>query len=78
MHPVTSFDFLGYTFRLHRSKNSYGMLFTSFNPAMKAVTSKAVGEVIGRWKLHLRSDKPLFDLIFMFMVKTQGLTMGAR
>lgn len=71
-YPVTSFDFLGYTFRPRRSKNRYGKFFINFSPAMSAQAGKAIRSEIRRWKLHLRSDKSLFDLAFMFKAKIQG------
>jgi len=71
-HPVTSFDFLGYTFRPRRSKNRYGKFFINFSPAMSAQAGKAIREEVRHWKLHLRSDKSLFDLAFMFRAKIQG------
>jgi len=71
-HAVTSFDFLGYTFRPRRSKNRYGKFFINFSPAMSAQAGKAIRQEIRRWKLHLRSDKSLLDLAFMFRAKIQG------
>ncbi len=71
-YPVTSFDFLGYTFRPRRSKNRYGKYFINFSPAMSRLAGKAIRSEIRRWKLHLRSDKSLFDLAFMFKAKIQG------
>ena len=71
-HPVTSFDFLGYTFRPRRSKNRYGKFFINFSPAMSAQAGKAIREEVRRWKLHLRSDKSLLDLALMFRAKIQG------
>jgi len=71
-YPVTSFDFLGYTFRPRRSKNRYGKFFINFSPAMSAQAGKAIRSEIRSWKLHLRSDKSLFDLAFMFKAKIQG------
>ena len=71
-HAVTSFDFLGYTFRPRRSKNRYGKFFINFSPGMSALAGKAIRLVIRRWKLHLRSDKSLFDLAFMFRSRIQG------
>jgi RNA-directed DNA polymerase len=71
-HPVTSFDFLGYTFRPRRSKNRWGKYFINFSPAMSATAGKAMRQEVRRWKLHLRSDKSLLDLARMFRATIQG------
>ena len=71
-HAVTSFDFLGYTFRPRRSKNKWGKYFINFSPAMSATAGKAIRQEVRRWKLHLRSDKSLLDLAHMFRAKIQG------
>ena len=71
-HSVTSFDFLGYTFRPRRSKNRWGKYFINFSPAMSAKAGKAIRQEVRRWRLHLRSDKSLLDLSRMFKAKIQG------
>jgi len=71
-YPVTRFDFLGYTFRPRCSKNRYGKFFINFSPTMSAQAGKAIRSELRCWKLHLRSDKSLFDLAFMFKAKIQG------
>ncbi len=71
-YPVTSFDFLGFTFRPRRSKNRWGKYFINFSPAMSAKAGKAIRQEVRRWKLHLRSDKSLFDLARMFKAQIQG------
>ena len=71
-HPVTSFDFLGYTFRPRRSMTRSGVVFINFSPGMSAQAGKAIRLEIRHWKLHLRSDKSLFDLAYMFRAKIQG------
>lgn len=71
-YPCTSFDFLGYTFRARRSKNRYGKYFINFSPAVSNKAGKAIRQEIRRWKLHLRSDKSLEDLAWMFNSKIQG------
>lgn len=71
-HPITSFDFLGYTFRPRRSKNRWGKHFINFSPAMSAKAGKAIRQEVRRWKLHLRSDKSLLDLARMFKAIIQG------
>ena len=71
-HAVTSFDFLGYTFRPRRSKNRWGKYFINFSPAMSVTAGKAIRQEVRRWKLHLRSDKSLIDLARMFRANIQG------
>lgn len=71
-HPRTSFDFLGYQFRARRSKNRYGKHFINFSPAISNKAGKAIRQEMRRWKLHLRSDKSLEDLAWMFNSKIQG------
>ena len=71
-HSVTSFDFLGYTFRPRRSKNRWGKYFINFSPAMSAKAGKAIRQEVRSWKLHLRSDKSLLDLSRMFKANIQG------
>lgn len=70
--PLTSFDFLGYTFRPRRSKNRWGKLFVNFTPAMSNKASKRIRQEMRSWKLHLRSDKSLEDLARMFGPKIIG------
>jgi len=65
-YPVTSFDFLGYTFRPRRSKNRWGKYFINFSPAVSNKATKAIRQEIRSWNLPLRSDKALEDLAQMF------------
>lgn len=71
-YPVTSFDFLGYTFRPRRSKNRRGKFFINFSPAISNKAAKAIRQEVRRWKLHLRSDKALEDLARMFNAVIRG------
>jgi group II intron reverse transcriptase/maturase len=71
-YPVTSFDFLGYTFRARRSKNRHGKFFVNFSPAMSNASGKRIREEMRSWKMHLRSDKSLDDLGRMFRPKIMG------
>lgn len=71
-YPRTSFDFLGYQFRARRSKNRFGKFFINFSPAISNKAGKAIRQEMRRWKLHLRSDKSLEDLAWMFNSKVQG------
>jgi group II intron reverse transcriptase/maturase len=71
-HTVTSFDFLGYTFRPRRSKNRYGKTFINFSPAISNKAAKAIRQEVRSWQLHLRSDKTLEDLGRMFNAIIRG------
>lgn len=71
-YPVTSFDFLGYTFRSRRSKNKWGKYFINFSPAMSSSAGKAIRQEVRSWSLPKRSDKSLEDIAQMFGAKIQG------
>jgi len=54
-HEIISFDFLGYTFRPRKTKNSTsGSIFTGFLPAVSQKSKNHIHETIGSWQLHLR------------------------
>ena len=72
VYPVTSFDFLGYTFRSRRSKNKWGKYFVNFSPAMSSSAGKAIRQEVRSWSLPKRSDKSIEDLSAMFGAKIQG------
>ena len=71
-HEVTSFTFLGYTFRPRLAKNKHGKHFLSFLPAVSKDAVKAMGREIRSWHLAKRSDKSLDDLARMFNSVVQG------
>ena len=71
-HPVTTFDFLGHTFRPRRSKNWKGEHFVSFSPAVSGKAAKAIRREVRGWKLPCRSDKSLTDLARMFNAAIRG------
>ncbi len=71
-YPVTSFDFLGYTFRARRSKNWKGKYFVNFSPAVSGKAAKAIRREVRGWKLPCRSDKSLNDLARMFNAAIRG------
>ena len=71
-HEITSFDFLGYTFRPRKAKNKHGTFFTGFLPAISGKAKKAIRTEIRSWKLQLKSDKSLTDIAKMFNSKIQG------
>jgi group II intron reverse transcriptase/maturase len=61
----TSFEFLGFTFRVRKAMNAKGKPFACFLPAISRKAMTAISRKIRRWRLHLRSDKPLKDLATM-------------
>ncbi len=71
-HPITKFDFLGFTFRPRRSKSRKGIFFISFSPAVSNKAGKAMRQQARRWKMHLRSDKSLDELSRMFAPTIRG------
>ena len=71
-HEVTSFTFLGYTFRPRLAKNRYGKHFVSFLPAVSKDAVKAMSREIRSWHIAQRSDKSLIDLAQMFNSIVQG------
>ena len=71
-HEVTSFTFLGYTFRPRLAKSKYGKHFVSFLPAVSKDAVKAMGAEIRSWHWAKRSDKSLDDLALMFNSVVQG------
>jgi RNA-directed DNA polymerase len=71
-HEVTSFTFLGYTFRPRLAKNRWGKHFVNFLPAVSKDAIKAMGREIRSWHIARRSDKSLDDLALMFNSIVQG------
>jgi RNA-directed DNA polymerase len=71
-HEVTSFTFLGYTFRPRLAKNKWGKHFVSFLPAVSKDAVTAMGRQIRSWHWPKRSDKSLDDLARMFNNVVQG------
>jgi RNA-directed DNA polymerase len=71
-YEVTSFTFLGYTFRPRLAENRWGKHFVSFLPAVSKDAVKAMGREIRSWHIARRSDKSLGDLARMFNSIVQG------
>ena len=71
-HEVTSFTFLGYTFRPRLAKSKHGKHFVSFLPAVSRDAVTAMGREIRSWHIARRSDKSLGDLARMFNSIVQG------
>jgi RNA-directed DNA polymerase len=71
-HEVTSFTFLGYTFRPRLAMTRWGKHFVSFLPAVSKDAITAMGRKIRSWHIARRSDKSLDDLALMFNPIVQG------
>jgi RNA-directed DNA polymerase len=71
-HEVTSFTFLGYTFRPRLAKSRHGHHFVSFLPAVSTDAVKAMSREVRSWHIARRSDKSLDDLARMFNSIVQG------
>lgn len=71
-HEVTSFTFLGYTFRPRLAKTRWGKHFVNFLPAVGRDAITAMGREIRSWHIARRSDKSLTDLARMFNSIVQG------
>jgi group II intron reverse transcriptase/maturase len=71
-YALTSFDFLGYTFRARKSKNRWGKFFINFSPAVSNKAAKAIRQTSRKWNWPRRSDKSLEDLAHMFNPVIQG------
>ncbi len=65
-HSVTSFDFLGFTFRPRLAKWPNGKYGVSFLPAASTRALKSIRKSVRDWGLQRRSDKSLDDLARMF------------
>jgi RNA-directed DNA polymerase len=71
-HEVTSFTFLGYTFRPRLAKDKWGKRFVNFLPAVSRDAVTAMSREIRSWHIAKRSDKSLTDLALMFNNVVQG------
>jgi RNA-directed DNA polymerase len=61
-YDVTSFDFLGFTFRARAARNKNGVNFTSFLPAISKDALRRISEQVRRWRLHRRTGQEFTDL----------------
>lgn len=58
----TTFDFLGFTFRMRTAKTKQGKLFNGFNPAISAKAAKRIRNEIRRWGVRRWSDLSIFEV----------------
>lgn len=61
-NELTSFTFLGYTFRPRKARYPDGKAFTSFLPAVSAQALKAMGRRVRSWRIHMRVRDDLDEL----------------
>jgi hypothetical protein len=61
-HPITYFDFLGYTFKPRLVRSSDSKMFVSFTPAVSSSASKAMKDRIRQWKLKYRVELSLEEI----------------
>ena len=71
-YPITSFDFLGFTFMPRLSKSRKGELFLNFSPAVSNKAGKVMREKSRQWNMHRRSDKSLEELSRMYSPVIRG------
>jgi RNA-directed DNA polymerase len=71
-HEVTSFTFLGYTFRPRLSKSRWGKHFVNFTPAASRDAAVWMSREIRSCHFKRSSDKSLSDLARMFNPIVQG------
>ncbi len=71
-YPITTFDFLDFTFRPRGAKNKYGKYFTKFLPVVSDKAKKAIRKEVRNWRLQLKADKKLENLANMSNSKIQG------
>ncbi len=71
-HEVTSFTFLGYTFRPRLAMSRHGRHFVAFLPAVSRDALTAMGRQIRSWRLTRRSDISLTELARMINSIVQG------
>ncbi|MGI8746013.1 MAG: hypothetical protein ACR2NN_26225 [Bryobacteraceae bacterium] len=64
-YPNEKFEFLGCGFQPWRAKSQAGKYFAGFSPAISGQAGKAVRDTIRSWKLYVRSDQALEDLLWM-------------
>nr|WP_287223001.1 group II intron reverse transcriptase/maturase [Prosthecochloris sp.] len=58
-HSVTSFTFLGYTFRPRQVKDKYGRIYVGFTPAVSRESLKTMRQTIRSWHLQLKSNQQI-------------------
>ncbi len=68
----TSFDFLGFTFRPRKVKNSNGQMFVSFSPAVSRKATASIRATIRSWRVHAQTRGSLSQLVENYNPKLRG------
>jgi len=68
----TSFDFLGYTFRLRGAMSKSGKLFDSFLPAIADKAKKAIRKEVRSWTLQRQIPMEIEDIAKLYNPKIRG------
>ena len=68
----TSFDFLGFTFRPRKVKNSDGQMFVSFSPAVSRKAAASIRATIRSWRVHAQTRESLSQLVENYNPKLRG------
>lgn len=72
-YALTSFDFLGYTFRTRLSYSSRQRnFFVNFSPAISKTSVKKINQEIRRWKINLRGSQTLEEFSRMYNSVLRG------
>ena len=71
-YEITSFDFLGFTFKPRLVKRFDGQYFVGFNPAMSNRASTAIRQKIREWKLDKRVSCSLEELSKLVSATLRG------
>jgi len=66
------FTFLGYTFRLRKSRDKYGRIYVNFLTAVSRDAVKVMRQTIRNWHIQLKSDQELLDIGNMFHSTLRG------
>ena len=61
-YSITSFDYLGYTFKPRLVKSKSNKMFVSFTPAVSKVASKAMKDKIRKWELKYKVELSLEEI----------------
>jgi hypothetical protein len=70
--PLTSFTFLGYTFRPREVRQANGTKFTGFLPAISRDALKRISQQVRSWRLHLQTGHTAADLARMINPVVRG------
>ena len=71
-YDITSFDFLGFTFRARQCRNKEGNNFVGFTPAISRKSIKSISYKIRQWKLTSKTPLSIQDLAKMINPAVRG------